>query len=183
MTMTDKDADTKGDAKPDASTSLARREERRPRRWDPFEMFDELQEEMARFWGSTFPLMPRPLSRPLRRMSLAPTTWMPSVDVYEKDGNLVVKAELPGMKKEDIEVMMDQGDLVMRGERKAEHETREENYYRMERNYGTFYRRIPLPFDVRPEQITANYTDGVLEVRIPRPAQEQQSQPQRIPLT
>ncbi len=109
MTMTDKDADTKGDAKPDASTSLARREERRPRRWDPFEMFDELQEEMARFWGSTFPLMPRPLSRPLRRMSLAPTTWMPSVDVYEKDGNLVVKAELPGMKKEDIEVMMDQG--------------------------------------------------------------------------
>jgi HSP20 family protein len=114
-------------------------------------------------------------------MALAPTIWRPSVDVYEKDGNLVIKAELPGMKKEDIEVALDQGDLVIRGERKAESEVKEENYYRIERNYGSFYRRIPLPFEVKPDQITASYNDGVLEVRIPKPAQER-PQPQRIPL-
>jgi HSP20 family protein len=182
MTMMDENADTKVDVKPDSSSVLDRREERRQRRWYPFEMLDELQEEMARLWGSTFPLMPRPLSRPLRRMSLAPTNWMPSVDVYEKGGNLVVKAELPGIKKDDIEVTLDRGDLVIRGERKAESETREDHYYRMERSYGTFYRRIPLPAEVKPEQITASYHDGLLEVRIARPTQEQQSRPQRIPL-
>jgi HSP20 family protein len=171
------------DGQPEASTALEKREERRMRRWDPFEMFDALQEEMARFWGHAFPLMPRPLSWPLRRMALAPTTWMPSIDVYKKDGNLVVKAELPGVRKEDIEVTLDQGDLVIRGERTAERETREENYYRMERSFGSFYRHIPLPFDAKPDQITASYNDGVLEIRIPRPTQEeQQSQPRRIPL-
>ena len=181
MTMAEKNTEAKVDVKPEATTALEKREERRLRRWDPFEMFDDLQEEMARLWGQAFPLMPRPVSRPLRRMAQAPTMWTPSVDVYEKDGNLVVKAELPGMKKEDIEVALDQGDLVIRGERKAESEVKEENYYRVERAYGSFYRRIPLPFEVKPDQITASYNDGVLEVRIPRPAQER-PQPQRIPL-
>src|SRR5437868_2566507 len=183
MTMAEKNTEAKVDVKPEATPALEKREERRLRRWDPFEMFDELQEEMARLWGQAFPLMPRPMSRPLRRMALAPTMWTPSVDVYEKDGNLVVKAELPGMKKEDIEVTLDRGDLLIRGERKAESEVKEENYYRVERAYGSFYRRIPLPFEVKPDQITATYKDGVLEVRLPKPPQEQsQPQPQRIPL-
>ena len=181
MTMAEKNTEAKVDVKPEATTGLQKREEGGLRRWDPFEMFDEMQQQMARLWGQAFPLMPRPVSRPLRRMALAPTMWTPSVDVYEKDGNLVVKAELPGMKKEDIEVALDQGDLVIRGERKAESEVKEENYYRVERAYGSFYRRIPLPFEVKPEQIMASYNDGVLEVRIPKPAQEQ-SRPQRIPL-
>jgi HSP20 family protein len=114
-------------------------------------------------------------------MALAPSEWTPSVDVYERDNTLVVKAEVPGLKKEDIEVALDQGDLVIRGERKAESEVKEENYYRIERNYGSFYRRIPLPFEVQADQVSASYNDGVLEVRIPKPAQEQ-AQPQRIPL-
>jgi HSP20 family protein len=181
MTMAEKNTETKVDVKPEAPTALEKREERRPRRWDPFEMFDELQEEMARFWGQAFPLVPRPWSRPLRRMALAPSEWTPSVDVYERDNTLVVKAEVPGLKKEDIEVALDQGDLVIRGERKAESEVKEENYYRIERNYGSFYRRIPLPFEVQADQVSASYNDGVLEVRIPKPAQEQ-AQPQRIPL-
>jgi HSP20 family protein len=181
MTMAEKNTEAKVDVKPEATPALEKREERHPRRWDPFEMFDELQEQMARLWGQAFPLMPRPMSRPLRRMALAPTMWTPSVDVYEKDGNLVVKAELPGMKKEDIEVTLDRGDLLIRGERKAESEIKEENYYRVERAYGSFYRRIPLPFEVKPDQITATYKDGVLDVRLPKPPQEQ-SQQQRIPL-
>jgi HSP20 family protein len=93
------------------------------------------------------------------------------VDVYEKDGNLIVKAEVPGMKKEDIKVEMDDGDLVLSGERKSESEVREEDYYRVERAYGSFYRRLQIPFDVKTEQIKATYKDGVLEIAIPKPAQ------------
>jgi HSP20 family protein len=85
----------------------------------------------------------------------------------------VVEAELPGVQKEDTEVTLEQGDLVIRGERKAREESKEQHYYRMERSYGTFHRRIPLPFEVKPEQITANFKDGVLEVQVPKPPQEQ----------
>jgi hypothetical protein len=84
MSMTEKNAATKVDVKPETTPALERREERRLRRWDPFEMFDELQDEMMRLWGQAWPLMPRPVSRPLRRMALAPTMWTPSVDVYDK---------------------------------------------------------------------------------------------------
>jgi HSP20 family protein len=174
----EKGADTKIDVKQEPTTAVERSGERRLRRWDPFEMFDELQDEMARMWGQTWPLMPRRL----RRMAPRPTMWAPTVDVYEKDNTLVVKAELPGMKKEDIDVSLDQGDLVVRGERTAESEVKEDQYYRVERNYGSFYRRIPLPAEVSAEQISATYNDGVLEVRVRRPAQTQ-AEPRRIPLT
>jgi HSP20 family protein len=179
MAMIEKGAETKVEVKPEVPTALEKSGERRLRRFDPFEMVEEMQEEMARFWSQAWPFGPRPLFRPLRR--LAPTIWMPSTDVYEKDGNLVVKAELPGMKKEDIEVTLDQGDLVIRGERKAESEVTEEDYYRLERSYGSFYRRLPLGFHVTAEQIAASYHDGVLEVRIPKPKQEQ-PQAKKIPV-
>ena len=106
MTMTE----TTSEAKTEVATST----DRRPRRFDPVELVGELPEEMARFWSHAWPFGPRPLVRPLRR--LAPATWMPSTDVFEQDGQLVVKAELPGLKKEDIEVTLDQGDLVIRGQ-------------------------------------------------------------------
>ena len=181
-TQAEKNQDTKVDVKPESSTALERRDEGRLRRRDPFDMFDELQDEMMRLWAQAWPMMPRPLSRPLRRMALAPTTWTPSVDVYEKDNTLVVKAELPGMTKDDIEVTVEQGDLLIRGERKTEHEVNEEHYRRMERSYGSFYRRIPLPADVKADQVTASYKDGVLEVDVPKPADEK-PQPRKIPLS
>jgi HSP20 family protein len=143
------------------------------RPWDPFTQFETLQDEMQRIWGQTWPLVPRPLSGALRRLSLAPSAWVPTMDVFEQDGWLVVKAELPGVKKEDIEVKLEYGDLVIRGERREVREVKEEEYYRLERSRGSFYRRIPLPFDVQSEQVTADYTNGLLEVRVPRPAQEQ----------
>jgi len=142
------------------------------RRWDPFTQFESLQDEMQRIWGQTWPLVPRPLSGPLRRLSLAPSTWVPTIDVFERDGSLVVKAELPGVKKEDIDVKLEHGDLVIRGERREEREVKEDEYYRLERGRGSFYRRIPLTFDVQSEQITADYTNGLLEVLVPRPARE-----------
>lgn len=113
-------------------------EERRLRLWDPAEMF----EEMTRFWGEAWPVALRPLTWPLRRLTEAPT-WLPRMDVYERDDTLVVKAELPGVKKEDTEVTLERGDLIIRGERKAEQEVKEENYYRLERTYGSFFRRLP----------------------------------------
>src|SRR5689334_8991552 len=107
-------------------------------------MMAAMRDEMARFW----PWAARPLPE-------LPGDWMPRMDVYEQDHTLVVKVELPGVKKDDIEVSLDQGDLVIRGERKAEREVKEAEYYRMERSYGSFYRRLPLGFAVKPEQVEA----------------------------
>jgi HSP20 family protein len=135
------------------------------RRWDPFEMFNEMQQDMARFWGSGWPFTFRPF-RPVARES---AVLMPSVDVYEKNGNLIVKTELPGIKKEDISITLEGDDLVIRGERKSESEVKQEDYYRMERTYGSFYRRLPLPFAATADQIVATATDGVLEIQIPKP--------------
>jgi HSP20 family protein len=83
----------------------------------------------------------------------------------------VVKAELPGLKKEDVTVEIDGEDLVIKAEAKTESEVKEEGYYRMERSTGSFYRRMPLPAGTTPEQIEATLKDGVLEVRVPKQAE------------
>ena len=147
--------------------SVATTGERRPRRWDPTSVFNEIEAEMDRMFGHRLPFM-----QPLRRYVGSSHTgkWSPSADVYEKDGNLVVKAELPGVEKDNIDVTVDNGDLVIKGMRKADEEVQEENYYRMERFSGTFYRRFPLPDDIDEDRISAEYRDGVLEVRVPKPA-------------
>jgi len=147
----------------------AKPEERRVRRWDLFEGLNDLQTEMARMWSQPWGFRPPAL----RRLFEPDGTWAPSMDVFERDGYLIVKAELPGIKKEDLEIHLDRGDLVIRGERKAEKEVKEENYYRMERSYGIFQRRLPIPFEVKPDQIEATFTDGVLEVRVPKPPEVQ----------
>lgn len=161
------------EVKPDTTAAPAPSGEKQKRHWDPFETRDELHNDMLRLLGHAFGLTPHPVTLPRHRLALAPRTWAPSTDIYEQDGSLIVKAELPGLKKEDIEVSLDRGSLVIRGERKAEHEVKEERFFRMERTYGSFYRRIPLPSDVKADQIKASYTHGVLEVRIPLPAQGQ----------
>jgi HSP20 family protein len=157
----------------------AKTPERQLDRWDPIEMLNELQAEMARRWGQGWPFGPWSLGRRLAERAPLSTAWAPRMDVYEQGGDLVVKAELPGVKKDDMEVTLDDGDLVIRGERKAEKEVKEESFYRMERSYGSFYRRLPLSFEVKPDQIKASCADGVLEIRIPKPA-EQRPQPQKI---
>jgi HSP20 family protein len=92
------------------------------------------------------------------------------MDVYHQNGDLVVKAELPGVQKDDIEITLDAGYLVIRGQRKEENEAKEEDYYRMERSYGTFYRRLPLPAEVQADQVQASFADGVLQIRLPQAA-------------
>ncbi len=96
--------------------------------------------------------------------------WSPRVDVFEKDNRLITKIDLPGLKKEDVEVEFVDGRLVIFGERKTEAEKKEENYYRCEREYGSFYRTVPLPENVRFEDVKATFADGVLEVSVPLPA-------------
>jgi HSP20 family protein len=132
-------------------------------------MLETLQSEMSRFWGEGWPLGPFATRRPLRRLFQTPTAWAPRMDVYQKDGRLVVQTELPGVKKEDVQVAVEDGDLVIRGERKSESEVKEEEYYRLERSAGTFYRRLPLGGAVEAGQIKATFADGVLEVTMPTP--------------
>jgi len=102
------------------------------------------------------------------RLPVEEIGWMPAVDVLEKDDKFVVKAELPGMKEEDINVSVVGDTLTIKGEKKTETEVKEEDYYRCERAYGSFYRSIPLPSTVDSAKIEASYEDGVLEVTLPK---------------
>jgi HSP20 family protein len=96
--------------------------------------------------------------------------WRPDIDVFEREGKIVVRADLPGMKREDIEVSVEDDALVIRGKRQEEKEVKEENYYYAERASGEFSRSIRLPEGVTAEAITASYKDGTLEVEVARPA-------------
>jgi HSP20 family protein len=136
-------------------------------KWDPLEMFDTFQEEMDRFWHRPWPGMPALFGRPVGQG----TASAPRMDVYEKDNALYIKVELPGLKKEDVQVEYDNGTLIIRGQAKAEAEVKETAYYRLERTYGTYFRRMALPFEVTPDQIQATLTDGVLEIKIPKPTE------------
>lgn len=94
--------------------------------------------------------------------------WAPAVDIYENDGELVVEAELPGLEKGDIKVNVEDGVLTLKGERKLSEETKEEDYHRVERAYGTFTRSFTLPDTVDAEKISAKHKDGVLRVSLPK---------------
>jgi HSP20 family protein len=110
-----------------------------------------------------------PIQRRLRRRAALRAAFKPKADIFEHAGMLVIKAVLPGVKKGDVEVTMDDGDLVISGERKAEPAIKDEDYYQGETMYGRFYRRLPLPAGVKLEQIKAAHQDGVLEIRVPMP--------------
>ncbi len=96
--------------------------------------------------------------------------WMPAVDVSEVNGSLKIKAEIPGVNKEDIKVLVKNGYLTISGEKKQEKETKEQSYHRIERYYGQFCRSIALPPDVEAEKVKAVYNDGILNIEIPKPA-------------
>jgi len=156
----------------DKTNVPVKQEEKTMRRWDPFEGFQELQDAMTRLWNDTWPFAMRPSAWPALRVPTASTAYVPRIDVYEKNGNIVIKADLPGTKPEDVDVNVEGGDLIIRGERKAEKEVKEEDYYRMERTYGGFYRRQPLPEGITPDKIQATFANGVLEVTVPKPAEK-----------
>ena len=108
--------------------------------------------------------------------------WTPAVDVIEKGTAIIVKADLPGVKQEDIALTIDQGMLTIRAERKQEEDVKKEGYHRIERSYGRFERTLPLPEGVDTEAISAAYRDGVLEVTLPV-SQQQKPAAKTIPIT
>jgi HSP20 family protein len=107
---------------------------------------------------------------------------LPRTDVAEKDHTLIITAELPGVKKEDVQVELQDGALVIRGETHVNEQIKDEDYVRMERSYGSFYRRLPLPFEAKVDQVQASLDNGVLEICIPEPAESQQPKPTQIPI-
>lgn len=95
------------------------------------------------------------------------TAWMPDIEVFEREKELVLRADVPGLKREEITVEVGDMDVTIRGERKREKEEKTENFYRAERSYGSFVRTIPLPEGVKPEEAKAIVRDGVLEITMP----------------
>ncbi len=99
--------------------------------------------------------------------------WSPQVEMFERDNELVLRADLPGLTKNDVKVELSENGITIEGERKNEREEKGEGYYRSERSYGKFYRRLPVPEGVNPEDAKATFRDGVLEVTMPAPKREE----------
>lgn len=135
---------------------------------DPFGLMREMSAEFDRLFGRSFRPVPRWPS--LGRRASAESGWCPEVDVFEHDNRLVTKMDLPGMKKEDVKVEITDGQLAISGERKTEAEEKGEQFYRCERDYGSFFRSVPLPEGTNTDDVKATFTDGVLEVSLPLPA-------------
>ena len=115
-------------------------------RWDPFREFGVLPS----------------------RLGTATTAWNPSVDIFENDNDVVVKAELPGMNAKDIEVKLENNVLTLKGERHFEKETKDENYHRVEREYGSFTRSFVMPAAINGDKVAAEYKDGILKIVLPK---------------
>jgi HSP20 family protein len=99
--------------------------------------------------------------------------WSPTIEVFEKENRLVTKVDLPGLNKEDVKVEVTDGHLTISGERKREVEEKKKNVYTSEREYGSFYRAVPLPEGVKLEDVKATFADGVLEVSVPLPTRSE----------
>jgi len=141
-------------------------------RWtDPFRDVAVLQDRMNRLFGD---LLER--SQP-QEEGLGTGIWMPNVDIFETKDAICVRAELPGVKKDDVHVEVKEGVLTLRGDRRFEKEVKEENYHRIERSYGTFHRSFTLPSSVEAEKVSARMKDGVLEVDLPK---KEQAKPRKI---
>ncbi len=132
-------------------------------RWDPFRGMMALQDEMNRFFENNLFGEMAGSSRGGRSI-----VWAPPIDVVESSDKVIVNAELPGMKVEEVELSVDDGVLTLKGERSFSEEVKEENLHRIERAYGYFERRIALPKTIDPDKITASYTDGVLRIELPK---------------
>jgi len=125
--------------------------------WSPFAELERIRKEFDKLFEEVLPARAE-----------GEEIFVPPVDVYETDSEVVVKAELPGVKKEDIDVTIRENAIHLKAERKEEKEEKTENVHRVERFYGRIERVIPLPAEVKPEEAKAEYKDGVLEIRIPK---------------
>jgi HSP20 family protein len=141
-------------------------------RWEPFRELAALQNEMGRWMnqmtGGTTP-----------GNGQSSSTWLPAVDVWETEKELVLAFDLPGIPEDKVSVELDDNVLTVSGERERTHEHSGDRFYRYERRFGTFARSVTLPQGVNEEAIQAAYRDGVLEIRVPKPEEQK---PKRIPV-
>jgi HSP20 family protein len=127
-------------------------------RYKPFVDFDEIGSGLRVFQDTVNRLLSEPTSRP----------WTPSVDIFETENELLLKADLPGVDMKNIDIQLENGTLALRGERKYENESKEGGFHRVERSYGSFARYFTLPETVDPEHVNAEYKNGVLTVKLPK---------------
>lgn len=126
-------------------------------RYEPLGLLSQLQRELERMQEGA-----------ASEGSIATAEWAPAVDIKEDNNQFVLHADIPGVNPEDIDVSMEDGVLTIKGEKKTEAKTEKENYKRVERTYGSFYRRFSLPDTANPDAITAKSKNGVLEITIPK---------------
>ena len=133
-------------------------------RWDPFREFAQIQGRLNRVFTDAYSRGSLTTDEGL----MTTGSWVPPVDIYQNgDNELVIKAELPDMTREDIDITVDNGTLTIKGEKKLSSEVREDQFHRVERRYGTFSRSFSMPQTVDASKVTAEYKNGVLTVRLP----------------
>lgn len=144
-------------------------------RFDPFRELDRIQSEMNRLFEGVN-------TGPERGTGLVQNgrLWSPSVDVAETENEIVLRAELPGMKQQDIDIELTGDTLTIRGERKLENEERKENFVRVERSYGRFQRSFTVGVPIKADSVSATYRDGILEVHLPK---SEENKPRKIGVT
>jgi HSP20 family protein len=142
-------------------------------RWEPFRDLAGLQDRMNRLFDESF--------RGARAGNADDWalggSWAPAVDIYEQDGNIVMKAELPGVDPKAVDIRLENNTLTLRGERKLDKEVKEDSYHRVERAYGAFSRSFTLPTVVDQGNIKAEYRDGVLKLTLPK---REEAKPRQI---
>jgi HSP20 family protein len=146
-------------------------------RWEPFRDLVGYQDRMNRLFEDSF----RGVARgPAEDDWALGGSWAPAVDIYEHEGHLVLKAELPGIEAKDVDIRLENNVLTLRGERQLDREVKRESYHRVERSYGTFSRSFTLPSVVDQEKIKAEYKDGVLRVTLPK---KDEAKPKQISIS
>jgi HSP20 family protein len=138
-------------------------------RWEPSREFSTLQDRVNRLFRETY-------NEGGADQSLATSGFAPAVDVYEDEHTVILKIEVPGIDEKDIDVSLENNTLTVHGERKIEKEEKEENYRRVERQYGSFTRTFTLPTTVDSEKVSANYDKGVLKISLPKKAEAKPKQ-------
>ena len=132
-------------------------------RWDPFRELEEMSDRLNRVFG-------RPANRPENsgREIMTVAEWSPTVDISETDKEYLIKCELPEVKKEDVKVTVEDGVLMIQGERRREHEERGRKFHRVERSYGSFMRSFAVPDGIDEAKVSAEFKDGMLNLRLPK---------------
>jgi HSP20 family protein len=153
------------------TSDVATRQPQSIARRHPFDLFTSEVERLFDDFGFGHGLLSRPWSSSPRRHTTL-EMWTPQIEVSHQNNELLVRADLPGLKKDDVSIDITDEAITISGERRQEQESESGGYYRSERNYGSFYRTVPLPRGAISDQAKATFKDGVLEVRVPAPPEQ-----------